>query len=787
MTVTFAAPAFSRRRVRTGIDLYVLLLALTLASYAILGKGFAYLGVPPLYMGEIMFLLGLAAALRSGCLPAAVATIPGLLLLALLGLVGAACARDFGRYGMETLRDSVIVVYGVYAFITAALLLEKPGRIELVIGYFRRFTTWFLFAAPVLLVLSFFLSSKLPALVTGSPFFFVRPGEAAVHLAGAVAFSLLGFRRETPATSLMMVTAAGMVIAQSRGGMMALVVPTMLASLFAKDRKQILRLLMLLVVVGSAGALAAANFRGFQGRSIDLGQVVANVTSIFGYSDTGNLDGTKAFRLRWWSEIVNYTFHGDQFWTGKGFGINLAQSDGFVVGTENVGAGPLRSPHNGHMTILARAGVPGLALWAALLVAWFAMLGRNALGAFRAGEQAWGRFFIFIGCYALSVIIDASFDVALEGPMIGIWFWVVIGLGMGTSMVYRARYPGRSVLRAVARLPAAAILLAAAVLTPAPSSALAQEDSGPEPSRRLINKEATCLTIRNETDRVVENMVIGPCGEHGIEVLDSTNITIRNLTVFGTGGIGVRVYGSDNVKISGNTIADTLSGTYVLASKRIRVTGNLFRNPRGPVPRGQFVQFDGVQGAENEISCNTGRNDFGEGKPEDAINLYRSSGTAESPILVKHNKIIGGGPSLSGGGIMLGDDGGSHQAAKDNILEDPGQYGIGVAAGTDMEISGNVITGRKQPFTNVGISVWRQYLAECGRVTVSNNLVRWYSKSGRANPWWDGKNCGAINGLSTNNFAAGADAIERRKEQIRSSCKARPEQPRQAQSRQDRE
>ena len=36
-------------------------------------------------------------------------------------------------------------------------------------------------------------------------------------------------------------------------------------------------------------------------------------------------------------------------------------------------------------------------------------------------------------------MIDASFDVALEGPMLGIWFWSLFGLGIASTMVYRAR------------------------------------------------------------------------------------------------------------------------------------------------------------------------------------------------------------------------------------------------------------------------------------------------------------------------------------------------------------
>ena len=72
--------------------------------------------------------------------------------------------------------------------------------------------------------------------------------------------------------------------------------------------------------------------------------------------------------------IINDTFHGPNFWTGRGFGLNLADEDGFA-GNDLRGTAPLRSPHNAHMTLLARAGVPGFFLWLLLL-----LLGRHAAG-----------------------------------------------------------------------------------------------------------------------------------------------------------------------------------------------------------------------------------------------------------------------------------------------------------------------------------------------------------------------------------------------------------------------
>jgi hypothetical protein len=56
---------------------------LVLAGYVIFGKDFAYLGFPPLYIGEIALALGAATALMAGNLISAILNLPGARLLSL--------------------------------------------------------------------------------------------------------------------------------------------------------------------------------------------------------------------------------------------------------------------------------------------------------------------------------------------------------------------------------------------------------------------------------------------------------------------------------------------------------------------------------------------------------------------------------------------------------------------------------------------------------------------------------------------------------------------------------
>jgi O-Antigen ligase len=432
-------------------ELYIWFFVWSLFAYAVFGKSYAYAGIPPAYIGEILMLTGALVALRTGCLPAAMASIPSLLLLCLISLVAIRTAWDFPRYGVDSLRDSVVVIYGAFAFITAALVIQQPARLDRVVRYYGIFCAWF----PILsLVALLFIVTGAPqpnSPLSGWPLFSTRTGEMAVHLSGCLAFVLLGFRKVGLFWCVCILASAGAIFAQTRGGMLSMIVAGLLAMYWSRNGKQAFRLALLAAIMCLVVGLAGVGIETAGGRGLRLEQITANITSVFGESTTGNLDGTKRWRMGWWEAIVQYTVYGEYFWYGKGYGPNLAIADGFVVGLET-GGPPLRSPHNAHLTILARSGVPGLVLWVAMLATWFVMLARNARAASMRGDLAWARFFQWLACYLSALVVDATFDVALEGPMLGIWFWTLFGLGLGSSLVYWSMYPSRSLIRRSAKL-----------------------------------------------------------------------------------------------------------------------------------------------------------------------------------------------------------------------------------------------------------------------------------------------------------------------------------------------
>jgi hypothetical protein len=449
-------------------DRYILALSCVLLGYAVMGKGFAYLGYPPVLVGELTFLAGIFFLLRSGCLVALFAFGPSLLLAAIMSWTLLRTLPFVGTYGFDALRDSVIIMYGGFSFIVAALLIEDCRRINTLVRYYRVFLGIYVPAVPFLFPLGFYFGDdilKVPG--TTVSLIWLGPGEVATHLAGAAVFTLAGFRKPTPVWTACLLAALVMVSAVSRAAILAFIVPVVLAALVLGKARMFAVIIPIGLVLLAASYVLETSFSSYQEarssteRRVSSVQLVENVASIFGRGGD-QTEGTKEWREKWWNIIVDNTVRGPYFWTGRGFGVNLGFEDGF--GNPH-NERPLRSPHNSHMTILARAGIPGAALWGVFLAAWFGALLHATSLARHSGQAEWAGLSLFVACYAMSCVINATFDVALEAPMQGIWFWCLIGAGIGTTMIYRYMQDhrlwksrlGRQVLPAHARrsLPAA--------------------------------------------------------------------------------------------------------------------------------------------------------------------------------------------------------------------------------------------------------------------------------------------------------------------------------------------
>jgi parallel beta-helix repeat protein len=268
------------------------------------------------------------------------------------------------------------------------------------------------------------------------------------------------------------------------------------------------------------------------------------------------------------------------------------------------------------------------------------------------------------------------------------------------------------------------------------------------------------ITLTNASNITINGKSIAGGTAIAICLNNCHDIKITNCKLYNSTNVGINLYNCYNITVTGNYFTNLSTGVYVDHALKggIIVNNNQFLNMQGPMPRGQFVQFNNVKGANNQINGNKCENILGKSNPEDAISLYQSYGTAASPITISGNQIRGGGPSASGGGIMLGDGGGAYLKADGNTLVNAGQYGIAISGGSHNSITNNLVYGVSQSFTNIGLYVASYGGALVSSPTVSGNRIKFYNSSGAINGAWLAAGLVTPSGWSTNNWNANIDA-----------------------------
>ncbi|WP_412068174.1 O-antigen ligase family protein [Rubrivirga sp. IMCC43871] len=413
---------------RSFADRYVTFLGVVLLGYAMAGRGFAYVGAPPLFIGEVALALGLVALVSVRRQATLYPTGPMMLAAVLVVWAVVKVVIGVPQWGFDAARDGMLVLYALFAFVSYGLVTARPERLRTLVRRFSK-VAWGLafFAIPVLFI------NRMYPFVPPWPWAPVniiqtKPGDLLVLLAAAVTYVAAGFVRPRAALVAGLTVGALALMVTSRGGMLGFVLAMSLAALWKPAMARFGRFAyvgVLLLVLGlSVGSMGIEMNNG--DRDFSVGQIWENIKSIAGQSDDHMLRGTAEWRLEWWGDIVGYTFAGEHFLDGKGFGINLATDDGFAVDD----AGSLRSPHNSHLTVLARGGVPLFLGWLALQGWWFISVAAAARRARRRKLDAWAAFYAVCGALWLGAHVNASFDVYLEGPMGAVWFWTVFGLAL---------------------------------------------------------------------------------------------------------------------------------------------------------------------------------------------------------------------------------------------------------------------------------------------------------------------------------------------------------------------
>ncbi len=409
------------------------LVGVLLAGYAFLGRSFAYIGVPPLYVGEITLFVATLIGLVNGGIGRVRLSRVVWLLAAFAAWCTARTAPFLSLYGFDALRDAVVWGYSLFALVVAASI-ATGNALKSIIRWYSLFIPLFLSWIFSSALLRYLLPDlQLPTGPAGISPLALKPGDVAVHLAGISAFVVLGLGSSMSypnvawvRTSLfwLLITCAVLFYgSQNRGGLLAFLAAAVVLVPFSRGRGW----------AKPAACMGALSFVLLAtGQEIDVGlprkislqQIAENIRSIGG-SGHPIFEGTRQWRLAWWSRIVDYAALGAHRWTGKGFGVNLADDDGFQTSPTH----SLRSPHSVHLGILARTGLPGLALWLGLQLTF----GASLLSCIRRNCPAHphgNTLAKWVLVYWIAALVNASFDVYLEGPAGGIWFWSIFGLGL---------------------------------------------------------------------------------------------------------------------------------------------------------------------------------------------------------------------------------------------------------------------------------------------------------------------------------------------------------------------
>ena len=432
---------------------YLSILGLTLFGYALLGRGFSYLGKPPVYVGEFILALGsIALVLKPN---AKILRSPITWLLLLLMIIGSLGTISFlGTYGTDALRDAVLWGYGFFAILTASFFLRLNTIWDVVFVY-QRWIPRLLVCIPIGMVLFYMANDIIPRWPTSNvPVLNPKGGDIAVHLSGALSFIILGLNRfsgcekksmnEVTEWVLWIVLIIGCLTVLTGRAAILTILSTSILILVIRPTIRWAKpiILLILLVIG----FIVFNFKiSLSGeRSISTETITKAVQSIFNTTGISYYDGPRQWRLDWWKRIIDYTVFGEYFWTGKGYGINLANDDGFQV-FEFFYEQPLRSPHNSHLTFLARSGLPGFLAWIALQIVFCTSLFRAYRKATKSRRHDWAILNLWVLAYWFAFMVNATFDVFLEGPQGGIWFWCVFGFGIALTEVQRYGYPSTNI------------------------------------------------------------------------------------------------------------------------------------------------------------------------------------------------------------------------------------------------------------------------------------------------------------------------------------------------------
>jgi hypothetical protein len=395
---------------------YIKIYFIVLLLYVFFNKGVAYS-----YLAEIIMVAGILILfinrkeLEFG-LEKKQIIIGGFIFISFLFIIAGIFQFPF----LNVLRDSLAFQYAWFALIIYFFKNEYEFIWDKLIQIYK----W----VPLIIFLNFILFYYLflylpPINIFGDQHIIIyKNGDKSVHLLISTIFLILFTNKFSKlwliANTILILINFLILLAFTRSGSSAYICSLFCFIFFSKSRLlndsmiNILKFLPIIILIGIAVFISIDIEGDAQGRTISISQITDNFSSIVSSDIDGSLTDNKVWRLVWWAKLVNESLTLQHFFIGKGLGMSLAGND-IANADDN-----LRSPHNFHLTILARFGYFVFIAW----VYWVVLLFKPLFTRKLAGKA------LAITSILLAFMINGSFDVFFEGPMGALPFWTFVGL-----------------------------------------------------------------------------------------------------------------------------------------------------------------------------------------------------------------------------------------------------------------------------------------------------------------------------------------------------------------------
>jgi O-antigen ligase len=415
---------------RAGLELWQVLLLITLTGYMLFNYGFENLaihvaGIPIIISYGLMYAsLALAILARQHLMGRALKEPAILCLLALLFVTVFHLVLDVPRYGIWAIRDASMFLDGVFLLLGLIWATKRNSTVTL--------TKWLMIVFVLNMMYSFTLpwGEKLWSWSPQSGVFLEVPllgtyrGNADLLASGAVFCICVGdyvVRRPRWMLILTMAQLLGLAIEQARRMYVGIAVVLIILVLLGEAKKFTRLLAMLssgIVVVFLLTAVGGLEISGRIG-PVNMSFFREHIRSISGAEGTPGSSVQSRFTMAD-QAMLHLRSHPA---LGEGFGQPLLTED-----DEN--GAVTRMPHNSSLSILARLGVIGCIVW----IAFHLCLLTRFVYAFRQRRCCDKRLYSFILWFLLFYVlfmIGSFVETPLEFPASAVPFYFLTGFALG--------------------------------------------------------------------------------------------------------------------------------------------------------------------------------------------------------------------------------------------------------------------------------------------------------------------------------------------------------------------